>query len=325
MLSVMICREISIQAIDFTHELFRISEEIVSVPLQASIREIGQLNPVLLMEEGKHLYTVVCGFRRLHALRQLHVSQVFARIIEREGRDLPGIFSLSLLDNLSHRELNPLEKARVLFKLRHDFRVSDDVIITNFQPRMGLAPHEKALRTHLMLHASHPGLRQYFKEGRLTLSSLEYLAATKVASQESIASALAGMRMSAGLQKRFFGLLGELAAKNGIEPDFPFRDPEVLAVLKNTGLSPFQRGEKVYEALYRRRYPRVTQAEQRFLERKKSLGLPGSIRITPAPYFEVPDLRVEFNAPDAERFRERAAELFEASRKPELDNLFKFI
>ena len=152
---------------------------------------------------------------------------------------------------------------------------------------------------------------------------MQYLGSIPAASQASIASALEGMRLSAGLQKKLFGLLQDLAAKNGAGPEVPFEAPEVQSILNDAGLSPFQRGEKVYALLYRRRYPRVIRAEECFTERRKSLGLPGSIRITPAPYFEIPDLRVEFSAPDAERFRERATRLFEASQNPELDGLFK--
>ncbi|MBN2320975.1 MAG: ParB-like nuclease domain-containing protein [Acidobacteria bacterium] len=320
----MICKEISIEEIDLTNETFRISEEIVSAPLRMSMREVGQLNPVLLLE-GKHTYRLICGFRRLYALRQLSASHVFARIVEERDRDLSGIFNLAFWDNLSHRQLDPLEKARALYKLRNNFGVSNNVIIKNYLPLMDLSPHKQVLHIYNMMHTSNQGLRNRFKAGHLTLSSMEYLAAMPASSQASIASGLEGIRLSAGLQKKFFSLLRDLAAKNGIEPEVPFKDPEVLSILNDAGLSPFQRGEKVFALLYRWRYPRLTQAEERFFERKKSLELPGSIRIVPAPYFEVPDLRVEFNAPDAERFREMAAELFEASQTPELDGLFKVI
>ena len=81
MLSAMICQEISIEEIDPANETFRISEEIVSAPLQMSMRVIGQLNPVLLLG-GKRPLAVVCGFRRIHALRQLGEYRLICRIGE---------------------------------------------------------------------------------------------------------------------------------------------------------------------------------------------------------------------------------------------------
>jgi len=322
MIFPMICQEISIEEIDLKNEIFRISEELISSPLQLSMHAIGQLNPVLLTG-GDKPYVVVCGFRRLHALQRLRASHVTARFIEKEYADLSDVFELALWDNLSHRKLDALEKARVLYKLWNDFGVSEHVIVKDYLPRMELAPHAQVLRTYSMLHAVCPGLRSHFKEGRLTLSTLKYLGSIPASSQEPIADALEGIRLSAGLQKKFFSLLQDLAARDGTGPEVPFETPEVQSILTDAGLSPFQRGEKVYASLYRLRYPRVTRAGDRFLERKKSLGLPGSIRVIPAPYFETPDLRVEFSAPDAERFREMAARLFEASQTSELDSLFK--
>jgi len=318
----MIFREISIEEIDFENETLRISEEVVSAPLIASIREIGQLNPVVLLKENLR-YIIVCGFRRLHALRRMNISKVLTRILEGKAPDSPDVFDLALWDNISHRDLDPLEKARVLFKLKNDFGVSDRVLIQVYLPRIHLKPHEQVLRTHMMLHESHPDCRRYFKEGRLTQASLEYLSAIAVSSRETIASSMREIRMSASLQRKFFSLLDDLSAMTGTEPGNPLKNPQILGVLNDARLSPSERGEKVYAILYRFRYPRVSEAEESFMERKQSLGLPGSVRITADPYFETPDLRVEFKAHDAERFRKLAAELFEASRKPDLERLFE--
>jgi hypothetical protein len=318
----MICQEISIKEIDFENETFRISEEVISAPLTASIRKIGQLNPVVLLKSNAQ-YRIVCGFRRLNALRQLNISDVFARILESGVSDSLEFFDLALWDNLSHRQLDPLEKARVLYKLKNDFGVPDRMLTRVYLARMDLKPHEQVLRAHMVLHESYPDFRRHFKEGRLTQASMEYLSTVPSSSREIIAPSLEKIRLSAGFQRKFFRLLDDLAAITGAEPGKPLEDPQVLEVLNNPRLSPAQRGENVYAILYRFRYPRVAQAEKQFMERKQSLGLPGSVRITADPYFETSDLYVEFKAHDAERFRKLAAELFEASRKPELDRLFK--
>ncbi|MEJ2246343.1 MAG: ParB N-terminal domain-containing protein [Acidobacteriota bacterium] len=279
----MICQEISIKEIDFENETFRISEEVISVPLTASIRIIGQLNPVVLLKSNLQ-YRIVCGFRRLNALRQLNTPTVLARILESGSSGSLDFFDLALWDNLSHRQLNPLEKARVLYKLKNDFGVSDWRSTRIYLARMDLKPNE-VLRAHMVLHESHPDFRRHFKEGRLTQASMEYLSTIPSSSRETIALSLEKIRLSASLQRKFFSLLDDLAAMNGAEPGKPLEDPQVREVLNNPRLSPAQRGENVYAILYRLRYPRVAQAEKMFVERKQSLGLPGSIRITADPLF----------------------------------------
>ena len=315
--------EISIEEIDFENETYRISEQLDSDPLLASLREIGQLNPVLLA--GNSRKSIVCGFRRLRALKRLNQSRVLARILDAAPLDASRTFDIALWDNLSHRQLDALEKARVLFKLKEVFGVPDERLIHDYLPRLGLMPNERVLHVHLSLHEAHPDLRRYFNEGRLTLSSMECLAAMPYQAQDFIAAAVNKMSLSASLQKKTLNLLEDLSVMTGAGPGEPLRDTEVKAILSDSRLSHFQRGEKVYEILYRRRFPQVSQAAERFLENKKSLGLPGSIRISPDPFFETTDLRIEFSAANAERFRERAAELFEVSRKPELDRLFRVI
>jgi hypothetical protein len=318
----MICQEISIKEIDFENETFRISEEVISAPLTASIRKIGQLNPVVLLKSDLS-YRIVCGFRRLYALRQLNAKSVLARILENRATDFLPVFDLALWDNLSHRRLEPLEKARILYKLINDFRVSNRTVTRIYLPSMDLKPNEQVLKAYIVLHESHPDFRRHFKEGRLTQASMEFLSTIPSSSRETIASLFDKIRLSASLQRKFSRLLDDLAAITDAEPGKPLEDPQVREVLNNPRLSPAQRGEKVYAILYRLRYPRLAQAEKLFMERKQSMGLPGSVRITADPYFEKPDLYVEFNAHDAERFRKLAAELFEASRKPELDRLFE--
>jgi hypothetical protein len=141
--------------------------------------------------------------------------------------------------------------------------------------------------------------------------------------QALIASLMDRIQLSASLQKKFLNLLSDLAVIMNAPHGEILTDSEVVAITNDPRLSPFQRGEKVYEILYRRRYPRVCQARDVFVENKKSLGLPGSIRINVDPFFESQELRVEFNASSAKHFRELTAELYEASQTPALDRLFR--
>jgi len=97
----------------------------------------------------------------------------------------------------------------------------------------------------------------------------------------------------------------------------------VSAILDDSRLSPFQKGEVLYEVLYRLKNPRLSQAWERFQAKKKLLGLPGSVRLTPHLFFETADLHVEFDASDVKRFRELSAALQKASQSPELEGLFQ--
>lgn len=324
MLLAMVFQNVLLEEIDFENETFRISEKLDSAPLLYSMREIGQLNPVLLLD-GRMQKIIVCGFRRLRAIRQLGKTHALARVLLEKDSNPIRIFGLALWDNLSHRQLDALEKARVLFKLKSTFGVACNALVQIYLPILGLVPRESILRTYISIDGMHPSLRRLLVEGKLTLSSIECLALLAQEEQDHIASQLDKVRLSASLQRKVLDLLGDLAAMAGTRVgDVLSSDSELRAILDDSRLSLFQRGEQLHAALYRRRNPRISGAVDQFLARKKLLDLPASIRITTDPFFETPGLRVEFDALTAERFREMAAALRRASEMPALDDLFKW-
>ncbi len=318
----MVLKEIELGEVDLADESFRITERLDSEPLLESLQAIGQLNPVVLREKRTRL-AVVCGFRRVHALERLGVHRVLARVFSEDELEPARLFHLALWDNLSHRQFDPLEKARALSKLRDRFGVSKDVLVRVYLTMLGLSPHESVLRSFILLDGVHPGLRKCLADGRLTTASVEAMAQMSGEFQQSIASLMDRIRLSASMQKKVLDVLADLAAIEGAAAGRALDDPEVLAIVHSGGLSPFQKGEKLFEFLYRRRNPRLAQAARQFFELSKSLGLPGSVKITADPFFENPGVRVEFHAPNVERFREFAAALEKAAHTEAAEGLFQ--
>ncbi|MCL2877826.1 MAG: ParB N-terminal domain-containing protein, partial [Acidobacteria bacterium] len=73
----MVLKDVEIGGIDAECEDLRISEELDSADLEDSLRAVGQLNPVILLERGARPI-IVCGFRRIAALRRLGIRAVIA-------------------------------------------------------------------------------------------------------------------------------------------------------------------------------------------------------------------------------------------------------
>lgn len=314
-------QETSIKDIDVNCEEFRISETLDSPAVVESLRELGQLNPVVLLDRIPRL--IVCGFRRIRALQQLGRTQVLAHLFPESAGNALHPFELALRENLSHRQLDPLEKARAIDKLQSLCRMSRDRLLQVYFPLLGLAPHETVLAGYAALHAVHPLLRRCLLEGSLTLSSVEVLARRSHQEQSRFASLMSAVRLSASLQKKVLGLLEDLSGMSDVPLDEPLQDAEIRSMLEDARLSPFQKGDRLHAILYRARNPRLSSARERFQEKRDRLDLPGSIRIIPHPFFETNDIRVEFDAPDAGRFRELAAALQQAAQRQELEGLFQ--
>ena len=317
----MVLKDIEIGAIDAECEDFRISEDPDSASLEDSLRAVGQLNPVILLERGVRLI-IVCGFRRIAVLRRLGARAVIARILTDEDCRTRHPLEMALYDNLAHRKPSPLEQARALVKLRDDCGIARERLIGEYLPLMGLPPRENALEARLALHAAQPELKRLFAADALTLASMERLAKLSKNEQDRFAALMTAVRLSASLQKKTLDLLEDLAGMNRADFTAPLEIEEIRKLLRDAKLSSFQKGEKLYVTLYRLRNPRVACAEADFAAQRKLLELPGAIRLAPSPYFETAELRVEFDASSPEEFRELVAALQRAADFPGLKKLF---
>jgi ParB-like chromosome segregation protein Spo0J len=317
----MAMEEIDLAQIDVGNERFRISEELDVPELDRSLNEIGQLNAVILAAGEGECLLPVAGFRRVRALQRLGGAKVLARVLP-PGQAPLQAFRLALWDNLSHRQLTPLEKARALQTLKTVCQVSHEDLVQQYLPILGLTSHKNVLRAHLALNGLVEGLRRLVREDRLTPASAERLALLTPGEQERMVPVLGAIRLSASLQRQVLELAAELAAPEGCSAADVLHSPDVLRFANDLRLTPFQRGELVHEALYRRRNPTLARAREHFATVKKELGIPGAVRLFPDPFFETPRLKVDFDVTSVERFRELVSSLHAAAQHPSMEKLF---
>ncbi len=76
--------------------------------LQNSIAQQGLLQPILVRMVDNESYEVVAGNRRFAACKQLGWKRIMCHVLELNDRDA---FEVSLVENLQHNTLNPVEEA----------------------------------------------------------------------------------------------------------------------------------------------------------------------------------------------------------------------
>jgi ParB family chromosome partitioning protein len=80
--------------------------------LVASIEEKGLLQPIVVRPVGDG-FEVVAGNRRLEACRRLKMRRIPCVVVELDDREA---FEASLIENLQHKTLNPIEEAKAFKK-----------------------------------------------------------------------------------------------------------------------------------------------------------------------------------------------------------------
>jgi RNA polymerase sigma-B factor len=83
--------------------------------LADSIRQWGILQPLRVREGGEHGYEIIAGERRWSAARRLGMRDVPALVVTTNQE---GAFIESLTENIQREDLNPVERARALQRLR---------------------------------------------------------------------------------------------------------------------------------------------------------------------------------------------------------------
>ena len=299
---------VPLEYIDLEDQRYRISERLESSRLLESLRQIGQLSPVCLQARKGSRLAVICGFRRVQALRSLGQRDVLARIWhEGEQSDLE-LFRIALWDNLSHRELSPLERARVLTSLKNLCDVQHDQLVEIYLPVLGMEPHKNTLRTYLALHALDPQLRETLNDGRITLASAERLSRAPLSFQNQMSEVLERVRWSASLQRETLDLVEELAAIAGSDPGAILAGKRISGIVarcdsfavseEGNGFTDSFTGGEIRDSAGRRNDSWRTEKELRELP-------PHYPRCRLTPLFRVARLRVEFSARSTPGFHER--------------------
>jgi len=93
--------------------------------LTASIKKQGVLSPILVRELGLNEYEVIAGERRLRASKMAKLETIPCLIDQKQDQD--ALIS-ALIENLQREDLNPVEEARGLDRLKREFGLTQDEV-----------------------------------------------------------------------------------------------------------------------------------------------------------------------------------------------------
>lgn len=93
--------------------------------LADSIREVGLLQPIVVRRDGDRL-VVVAGHRRLAAIKRLRWTHV--DVVVRAPMRPDHVIAAMLIENGQRRDLDPIEEARGITKLKVEHQLSDGAV-----------------------------------------------------------------------------------------------------------------------------------------------------------------------------------------------------
>lgn len=98
-------------------------DEAYLTELAQSIRQFGIIEPLVARPLAEGGYEILAGHMRWQAARQAGLTQV--PVVVREADDRAAA-AIALVENLLRRDLNPIEEARALRRLREEFGLTQE-------------------------------------------------------------------------------------------------------------------------------------------------------------------------------------------------------
>jgi len=301
-------------------ERFRISLGKYPKRLFRSVKKLGILNPLWVMpkkEDKSH--ELVLGYSRFYAACDLGMTPLPCHILEKETSE-GDIHLANIYDNLSHRELNPMEQAIALKKSLHYF--GREKVISEIMPALGMGKSDHALERALSLLDLAEQIREAVAKDQISLANAYSLLPLSPREQTALFRLFSRLRLGVNLQKEFIENLSECSRRDGI-PIYELVQRENLSAILESEKIPEQKKAEGFRAELRRmRYPRLSETESSFEALVRSLGLPPELNIFSPPYFETDIFRVQVRFKNPDELRSHVEKLQKALESPGIKEWF---
>jgi len=204
-------------------------DETYLAELAQSIRQFGIIEPLIVRPLADGRYEILAGHMRWQAAQQAGLTQIPVMVREADDRTAAAI---ALVENLLRRDLNPIEEARALQRLREEFGLTQEQLAVT----LGLS--QSAISRALGLLSLDPLIQAFIEDGQL----------------------------EAGHGKALIGLSGEAQiqlAKQAISAGWPVRELERRRAL-SAQTPPAQTPSAIIPVV---RDPNLARLEERLRER----------------------------------------------------------
>ena len=317
-LSKTVTSKIAVSKIDLDPGPFCMSFNFSLEQLKKSIERFGVLNAPYVIKGSESRYTVVTGYRRLLAARELDWPEVVCHVLPASIPPLEALL-LNLYDNIVHRKMNEIEKAMVLLRLNRF--VKREALIKEFMPMLGIPANKYNLDILLRMPELEEQVRISIATQRISLRVAGLMMTLDSADRLKVNELFTVLRLSFNQQWEVIQWIVEIASREGRSPKEILEDDAVTGVMNSSKMSNPIRSKTIVKILRKRRFPSVVKAETAFKKGVSRLSLPQGLKITPPPFFEGKRYTLEIGFSQGEELKEKVESLF---HQPGLEQITDF-
>ena len=279
---------------------------------QASISKVGILSPPLVKQTSPDRFEIIHGFRRLTASALSGQSvPVLCRVVDKKASE-QHIASLLLADCCQIKSLSSIETAYFL-QLCNTLQIPEDTLAL-FGQQLGISLSKANLQRIASLLTLPPAIQLALHTGAIAENTAVDLAGLAADDQMLIFGIFSQVHFGGNKQKRFLGLIKELAQRSSCSITDYFSRTGLTEIISRNKNNPPQLGHLLLQKLQELTFPELNREQDRFNQWKSQLQLPTQCEIIPSRSFEkdTTTLAITFkNAHELEFFWNKIKDLLE--------------
>ncbi len=274
-------KEVPLTSIDLLNRDYLHSYPERSPFLIESIKEVGLLQPPLLLETPDKL-TILCGEGRVKACLDLEFEYLPCLILKNRYPDKDLLF-IALQSNLS-RPLNLVEKA-IFFHKVYPLLSKDEIPKT--LKLLNLPVHQNTIQTLLVINKLNDDYKKLILNEKINPQILKYYENFNAGTFFKLLNLSIKLSLSYSEQRELFELAFDLTRVEKLE--------EFLEELSQTlSLEDYNQRKKAYkEAFMKFRYPFYSQKWKK-LQEIKNFFMAKGVEVQYIPYLEEKDVEIRF-------------------------------
>ncbi len=326
-------KEIKIQSINLAKRPFSFSFPEFDQKLFDSISSIGLVNPPIILparvynidkqKRNSDKFYVVSGLRRVLACKKLGIKALPCSIIKENAWDCEKLILLSLKINLSHRELNDIEKAN-LFKLLIESGIPPKKIIRKYMPYLSLEKSRKIYEDIMSLYSLDTISKMRIIEWKLPLKISTVIARYQKSDRAAVMKMAEILMPGINRLKEIIIFLEEIALIQNCSISDIVKQ-YLVNMVKNSTTCRKERIETVRQELKRLRYPQLAKMERKWNKCIKELHLPQDMKIIPPLSFEGKKIKLEISFSNKGTLSRSLSKFNETSRSGSLVELVNLV
>lgn len=320
----MLLKYIPVSSLNIADDSYRITFAPNIDELKLSIKAVGVIQPINVRHTQEGTYQIVTGYKRTLAMQELERQSIPAMVHEPNDLSPTQAFLWSLHDNAITRPLNLVEKSIAITKLNQFYSMSEDELVKQFLPLLGMEPSYKVLHQMFAIDGLTEPLKNHIVKSDMALSAASRIAEFTPSTQQSLLAVLSHIKPSTNKLNELLALLREISARDALSVEEILNRYQLLQVVANPSASSADKVAALRQALKGIKLPQLSERQRHLAELIQNLDLPNTAKVIADPYFENNNMKLEYQFSQPEELNALIKKIQDAFEKQKWQQIFEW-